>query len=73
MLMSNPGGTKRTDNVRAFSNVKDVIEARCQKRLSSSITAGHQMRDTPTIIATAQTHNLFLTTVLEGMAVRIAA
>lgn len=70
--MSTSGGTKQTNIVRAFFDVEDVVKAHCQKRLSSSITTVQQMRDIPTIIATAQTYNLFLTTALEGAAVHIS-
>jgi hypothetical protein len=52
--------------------MEDVIKAHCQKRLSSSIAAVQQTRDTPTIIATTQTRNLFLTTALESAAVHVS-
>ena len=52
--------------------MNNAIEAHCQKRLSSSIAAVQQMRDSPTIIATAQTRDLFITTALESAAALVS-
>lgn len=42
----------------------NAIEAHWQERLSPSIAAVQQLRDSPTIFATAQPHDLSLTTAL---------
>jgi hypothetical protein len=57
-----------------FLDVEDVITAHCHKRLSSSIAAVRQMRETPTptIIAIAHIYNLFLTTALASAAVHVS-
>ena len=44
--------------------VSNAIEGHGQKRLSPSVAAGQLLRDSPTIFATAQTHDLSLTTAL---------
>lgn len=43
---------------------EDAIEAHCQKRLSPSTAAVQQLRASLTIFATAQPHDLSLTTAL---------
>lgn len=52
-----------------FVEVEDVVKAHRRKRLPSSVAAVQQM---PTILATAQTHHLFLTTTLESAALHVS-